>query len=165
MLAAGAEKRGDALEQVVDWLARMCGDAADDANFRVIAGHSLLDFPRERHRSVMEALVDLQQPGTRIANAYDRDDVERAFAVGDDPEWQRFGNPWQFYDPDEIDRRQERWLREAEGHQPDAYGAIVPSEPYQRPAPKVGRNDPCPCGSGKKYKKCCLNASYRGSTA
>ncbi len=25
--------------------------------------------------------------------------------------------------------------------------------------PKVGRNDPCPCGSGKKYKKCCLNAS------
>ncbi|MHC4639425.1 MAG: SEC-C metal-binding domain-containing protein [Planctomycetota bacterium] len=21
--------------------------------------------------------------------------------------------------------------------------------------PKVGRNDPCPCGSGKKYKKCC----------
>jgi uncharacterized protein YecA (UPF0149 family) len=23
---------------------------------------------------------------------------------------------------------------------------------------KVGRNDPCPCGSGKKYKKCCLQA-------
>jgi predicted aspartyl protease len=23
------------------------------------------------------------------------------------------------------------------------------------PSPKVGRNDPCPCGSGKKYKKCC----------
>lgn len=22
---------------------------------------------------------------------------------------------------------------------------------------KIGRNDPCPCGSGKKYKKCCLN--------
>lgn len=22
---------------------------------------------------------------------------------------------------------------------------------------EVGRNDPCPCGSGKKYKKCCLN--------
>ena len=24
-----------------------------------------------------------------------------------------------------------------------------------RDIPKVGRNDPCPCGSGKKYKKCC----------
>ncbi len=28
-------------------------------------------------------------------------------------------------------------------------------QPYIRPEPKVGRNDPCPCGSGKKYKKCC----------
>ena len=27
--------------------------------------------------------------------------------------------------------------------------------PIQREAPKVGRNDACPCGSGKKYKKCC----------
>ena len=26
---------------------------------------------------------------------------------------------------------------------------------FHREAPKVGRNDPCPCGSGKKYKKCC----------
>ncbi len=29
-------------------------------------------------------------------------------------------------------------------------------ETYVRPAPKTGRNDPCHCGSGKKYKKCCL---------
>ncbi|MCD6389209.1 MAG: SEC-C domain-containing protein [Desulfobulbaceae bacterium] len=25
-----------------------------------------------------------------------------------------------------------------------------------RQDPKIGRNQPCPCGSGKKYKKCCL---------
>ena len=29
------------------------------------------------------------------------------------------------------------------------------SAPYTRVEPKVGRNDPCPCGSGRKYKKCC----------
>ena len=28
--------------------------------------------------------------------------------------------------------------------------------PFKRTGKKVGRNDPCPCGSGKKYKKCCL---------
>lgn len=28
-------------------------------------------------------------------------------------------------------------------------------QPYVRKEPKVGRNDPCPCGSGKKYKDCC----------
>ncbi len=27
---------------------------------------------------------------------------------------------------------------------------------FKHAAPKVGRNDPCPCGSGKKFKKCCL---------
>jgi preprotein translocase subunit SecA len=27
-------------------------------------------------------------------------------------------------------------------------------KPVRRAEPKVGRNDPCPCGSGKKYKKC-----------
>ena len=26
---------------------------------------------------------------------------------------------------------------------------------YRREEPKIGRNDPCPCGSGKKYKNCC----------
>lgn len=34
-------------------------------------------------------------------------------------------------------------------------GMIVPkAEPVRREEPKIGRNDPCPCGSGKKYKKC-----------
>jgi hypothetical protein len=31
----------------------------------------------------------------------------------------------------------------------------LPGEPIVRSQPKIGRNDPCPCGSGKKYKKCC----------
>ncbi len=34
-------------------------------------------------------------------------------------------------------------------------GKLVPQAPYVRTEDKVGRNDPCPCGSGKKYKKCC----------
>lgn len=36
-----------------------------------------------------------------------------------------------------------------------------PLEPPMRRKVLVGRNDPCPCGSGKKYKKCCLNAAVR----
>ena len=31
------------------------------------------------------------------------------------------------------------------------------NRPYRRSAPSVGRNDPCPCGSGRKFKKCCLH--------
>ena len=33
--------------------------------------------------------------------------------------------------------------------------APEPIAPIRRAAKKVGRNDPCPCGSGKKFKKCC----------
>ncbi len=40
-----------------------------------------------------------------------------------------------------------------------AHGGISPAPPsrprYSTPGAKVGRNDPCLCGSGKKYKKCC----------
>ena len=65
--------------------------------------------------------------------------------------------------PDDIDERL------------DDYAAFIPRtilllrrltrtrEAARRPAPlprqaKVGRNDPCPCGSGKKYKRCCARA-------
>jgi SEC-C motif-containing protein len=34
-------------------------------------------------------------------------------------------------------------------------GKPLPHRPVVRQAPKAGRNDPCPCGSGKKFKKCC----------
>jgi preprotein translocase subunit SecA len=35
--------------------------------------------------------------------------------------------------------------------------SLIPKkvETFRREEPRVGRNDPCPCGSGKKYKKCC----------
>ncbi len=39
-------------------------------------------------------------------------------------------------------RRGQRWLYDR-------------GEPGRRQNPKVGRNEPCPCGSGKKYKRCC----------
>jgi preprotein translocase subunit SecA len=46
----------------------------------------------------------------------------------------------------------------AHGHDdsPDEYdpNLLLPRQPVIRTEPKVGRNDPCPCGSGKKYKKC-----------
>ncbi len=53
-----------------------------------------------------------------------------------------------------LAQQPEKALREA------APAAVVPDYtpklPVRREEPKVGRNDPCPCGSGKKYKKCCL---------
>jgi hypothetical protein len=41
--------------------------------------------------------------------------------------------------------------------QREAYARAVQGrpDPITRPGAKIGRNDPCPCGSGQKYKKCC----------
>ena len=38
--------------------------------------------------------------------------------------------------------------------------AAMPRQPYRRVEPRVGRNDPCPCGSGKKYKKCHMGKDF-----
>jgi len=45
------------------------------------------------------------------------------------------------------------WPALGEGEDEDT-AIVEPQEPYRAPQ-NVGRNDPCPCGSGKKYKKCC----------
>lgn len=39
---------------------------------------------------------------------------------------------------------------------PVSQPSLIRGEPYVRDVPKVGRNDPCSCGSGKKHKRCCL---------
>ena len=40
-------------------------------------------------------------------------------------------------------------------------GSVQPKgQTVRRETPKVGRNDPCPCGSGKKFKKCCGAAKF-----
>jgi preprotein translocase subunit SecA len=43
---------------------------------------------------------------------------------------------------------------EADGSLDDEGALVDPIEPYVAP-PKIGRNEPCHCGSGKKFKRCC----------
>ena len=52
------------------------------------------------------------------------------------------------------DDENELLLDQEDGWDERAGGYAEVAEPYRAP-PKVGRNEPCPCGSGKKYKKCC----------
>ena len=47
-----------------------------------------------------------------------------------------------------------KFVKEDDGWKFDD-GELVGETPKVREEPKIGRNDPCPCGSGKKYKKCC----------
>ncbi len=51
--------------------------------------------------------------------------------------------------------REDALFRKVDGRWYYADGVVHGRETVRRTEPKVGRNDPCPCGSGKKYKKCC----------
>jgi len=53
--------------------------------------------------------------------------------------------PSQLHEISEFMHDGERWF----------YVDGLDQQPVRRESPKVGRNDPCPCDSGKKYKKCC----------
>ena len=66
------------------------------------------------------------------------DDVAKATSW-----WARFGRR-------ASSRRAEQLAMAAAGEVDDA-----PIGPYRVPRKKVGRNEPCPCGSGRKFKKCC----------
>ena len=58
-----------------------------------------------------------------------------------------------------VQIRREEDIEEIQRQAEDDYilsrGEDVSATPVKREKEKVGRNDPCPCGSGKKYKKCC----------
>ncbi len=54
----------------------------------------------------------------------------------------------------QIDHHEVARFERAEGKWYFVAGRIV-QDTYRREGPKIGRNEPCPCGSGKKYKKCC----------
>lgn len=57
---------------------------------------------------------------------------------------------------EELNRRLKYQHEGANGEQPSAPQRV---QPVRREEPKVGRNAPCPCGSGKKYKHCCGKAA------
>jgi SEC-C motif/Protein of unknown function (DUF2384) len=161
---AFAEQRGaQALDAELDWAAAIASDEAEDWTLRLLVGSNLVDFPRERHRALLEGLAARQRAQDR---SFSVEEVQDAFSgMRDTPHWERFEDPWRFYAPEAIARQQERWAKEdaeESANEPvEDFPFDEPPGPYTKAFPKIGRNDPCPCGSGKKYKRCCLASAQR----
>src|SRR6266540_5080078 len=164
VVVAAEEGRGaEALDGALDWLAGIAADESEDWTMRLCAGNVLLDFPRARHRAL---LYDLAARQSGMSVHFAPEDVTQAYAAGEDkPAWKRFEDPWKFYTPLAIRSRQDRWAKEdaeaqeREDREEERFDERFeePVASYVRETPKIGRNDPCFCGSGKKYKHCCLN--------
>ncbi len=151
--------------------------------------HSLLKEGNKQDTDFLSLLVshllDLCDPSSRpiIEEAFKRGiidesivglrDVKKAYKKG--PSIPDRSDFLKFYTPEAISARQKEWekideeemelerlelLQQEqhkrlidEGYEIDEHGTV------RRKAPKIGPNDPCPCGSGKKYKKCCGRVS------
>ena len=128
-----------------DGLANVCADLWPQETFR------------ELRRAYTEGLVDTW--------SIDWQDIEDALEMGKQAAMQRarYREPlitdmaramgWMqcFHSTDSDDESQTE-LEESWMNPPSS--DYVPM-PIRRTAPKVGRNEPCPCGSGRKFKKCC----------
>ena len=90
-------------------------------------------------------------------------DLERAIQNPSEPWQERYVDDFAPFG-DTIEELS-KWYCFSEKYQQDRERArdapppqlFPPTEPIRNPLRGVGRNDPCPCGSGKKYKKCCLH--------
>ena len=151
-----------ALDEALAWLAAIVADENENWDVRLSGGSKLLDFPRDQYRPLLENMASRQ---SGLGTWFNQSDVEKAYVQRvDNPGKKRARNTWTFYEPDVIATRQKRWKEDDEKARLRELTEISDDdelyffeEPYVRPEPKTGRNDPCPCGSGKKYKKCCLD--------
>ncbi|MGH9605943.1 MAG: DUF1186 domain-containing protein [Terracidiphilus sp.] len=161
LVAAGVRSR----EEVVSYFAGLYRGNLKNANDIVWAGlvsGSCDLYPEELlgdiERSFQAGLVD---PGN-----INMEDVKRELAMGRDSALARLQtNPHRQMVVDTV-KEYGKWacFHKEEPPAPhdateirDGLGSQWPDRaaPFKRTAPKIGRNDRCPCGSGKKYKKCC----------
>jgi len=166
-------------ETIFTFLSKLYTDPKeDDVFFLSFAADSLIHLERRRGLQALRAAYDRRAVSKEMIGTY-----SQFVASLDNPEHHHLHDfeveLLDFYQPELIADRQERWKQEAE--EPEVlYWEPGAPPPANAPAPwqldedvvapvgyeisetgtvismgKVGRNDPCPCGSGKKYKKCC----------
>jgi hypothetical protein len=153
LLAVWAEVPRDIVVDYFGWLAREGLEREPSYVWSALATESadieaLPVFP-ELRRAYDEELIDPQAVGRS-----ELDDVE-ASPRGDLLRRMKDRHP-----PIDDVARATSWWRASSGRAEEFALAAAgefgdgPMEPYRAPR-KIGRNEPCPCGSGKKYKKCC----------
>ncbi len=112
-------------------------------------------------KEAMDELRRAYEDGLVDSNSIGWDDIEYALALG-----QQGAMKWSSHrDPLITDvAKSMSWMERFHSSEPSYVAECDVEEsqlgeymlpPFRRTEPKVGRNESCPCGSGKKFKKCC----------
>lgn len=183
-LARSGLEQPSAHAQVTDFICGLLTDPAEtDTVFLAFICDAAVVLDRERGLAAVRTAYERDAIDESINGDYEG--FVRLMEKKGDADWWEFTQDlFEFYRPEEIARRQARWQHEAEQKQrwaekkaqaaaaelrnPSPPPATYTHAPASAPAgysqtaegsfvraAKIGRNDPCPCLSGKKYKKCC----------
>jgi hypothetical protein len=117
-------------------------------------GNSSLDLcPKE----VLDELQTAYDEELIDENSFGQDEIEEALSQGPDGTLRRLREgPHRRLLVDDVEREMS-WMSGfySDEDEPLPRTGSIGVETFVRLGPKIGRNDPCPCGSGKKFKKCC----------
>ncbi len=151
------EKREEVLNVYRETLERFINATTNegiiDSDFLGLTISDTIDCNLHELRPIIRTLFELRYVSTGISGNYK--DVDKAFSRKDRLSHKRdiynifdlYGNvtsTWAGYTEEEGDHNDN-----------DVFNYWPPQQPIT--SDKIGRNDPCPCGSGKKYKKCCMD--------
>jgi hypothetical protein len=157
LVAAGVKSR----EEIIDYFGLLFHGKLTDKN--EIVWTDLVNYSVDVYAP--ELLGDIErayEEGLIDTTMIDLDDVRKDLAQGEEWALARLAtNPHRRLVDDTV-KEMEGWasFKEDQPRRPQALAAVNPwrediDTGYRRTGPKIGRNDPCPCASGKKYKKCC----------
>jgi len=129
----------------------------DDGEFWSFIVSSMLDlYPSE----YLDLIQSVFQNGMIIEGIIDRDFFNRQIKISSiDSSLEKIRNEMKKRMPEDIHKNMEWWACFQKQNESRNWEEEEDLELYANPLgsePKIGRNDPCPCDSGKKYKKCCL---------
>ncbi len=132
----------------------------------------IMDLKLDEYRLVCEEIAKLQEKESDIQH-FSIENVRDAFSAKEiywgfeDYSKRKVHNllfdemsQWKCFFEEELDDEEsdDYWSEDIEDFEDDInwMKEYYHSSTIRRDEPKIGRNEPCPCGSGKKYKKCCL---------
>lgn len=139
---------GDQIAQTAEQLMRSRYSAFANNQIKYIANTHIpgtADFDEDEARdwAVNSTWKGLEIIKTQKGASEDKDGIVEFKAFYDD----KNGNSLVHHEIASFKKESDKWYY--------VDGQIVGAAPLKRSTPKVGRNEPCICGSGKKYKKCC----------
>jgi len=158
-LAAIGLRNPEAEGEIMKMVSGILSDEREELGARRAAAVILIDFRRVEYKEELISFATEEQERFKGDAKFDGvvlpNEVEKDLLMGG-RDTDHYARNWlRFYDPAEIEARQQRWAEE------DAKYRVHPQldredSTHSRPKVKQVRlEDPCPCGSGKKYRRCC----------